>query len=120
MNHFLFENPRRKLTISGWFDPQDRFPGVKKLWNDEQQNASSRGMPVPKDIMFKNIAGWETVIYDLPVGAESSCNLRAHRLQSGTWIELHISVLSKKESCVCRTELESVLSNIKVAKKGNG
>jgi hypothetical protein len=62
---------------------------------------------------------WEVVAFDVPlpggIGAQS--NLRAERVEAGTWIDLHISTASARPAAAMRAELLAALRKVEVVVK---
>ena len=117
--YFYFTDPARGITVSGWFEPAARFKGIEEFWSVEQAGWKRRGMPEPMDVAMKKIGGWDAILYETPFPAISNSHLRAHFVQAGTWIDVHISVASKDapSSSASRAVAEEFLQSISVAEK---
>ena len=116
--YFYFADQREaSLLLSGWFEPDRLFTGVRKLWEKDTQSWKKRGLPEPVDISFEKFGGWDTVMYDHKMGNAVSSHIRAHWVQSGTWIDLHLSTTTYKSSDENRRKLKSLLKGISVSEK---
>ena len=112
--YFNFTGRSEVPTVSGWFEPAQKFKGAKALWTEETARWKSSGMPEPRDVVFKQIGNWDAVFYEMPSPLGGIPNLRAHYVGSGTWIELHLSDGSRLPSSQSRARLESALSSYSV------
>lgn len=92
--YFSFIDEQNLIFVSGWFEHQDLFKGIDKFWADELAGWM-KAMPKPERMSFKKASKWEVVVYNIPNDLASFTNLRAHWLQAGTWIDLHLSMMSK-------------------------
>lgn len=108
----------RAFNISGWFEPAQSFPGIQKFWEDETQAWNRKGLPAPKDVAFKKIEGWDAIIYDSPSPLGNNSHIRAHWVQAGTWIDIHLSMTSSHPSGDIRSMLETFLKAIFVKERG--
>jgi hypothetical protein len=116
--YFIFEDAAERLFISGWFEPQDRFPGIQEFWNDETSDWSQRNLPAPQNVSFLKSDGWEVIAYDLPgPGGINNSHVRAHWLQAGTWIDIHLSVTSDRPNAELREKLLTLLKGVRVREK---
>jgi hypothetical protein len=115
--YFYFEDRVRHLIISGWFEPEQRFSGVKKSWEDDTQTWNRKGLPEPKDVVFTKVGSWDAIIYEMPAPAGIDSHIRAHWLQAGTWIEIHLSTTSAGPSVDSRAKLHALLMRIQVKEK---
>jgi len=104
--YFYFEDAARHLFVSGWFEPESEFQGVKKFWESETAAWAKNNMPAAEDVVFRKIGGWETIAYRSAKGP----HLRAHWISAGTWIDLHLSGPDA-------ATLESLLGRIRVSEK---
>jgi hypothetical protein len=115
--YFHFEDKSQGLVVSGWFEPENGFPGIQQFWKDETGAWKQRGLPEPLNVAFKKIEKWDAIAYDIELPGVNNTHLRAHWLQSGTWIDLHFSLTSKLSSAEGRMKLEAMLKNVQVRKK---
>ena len=90
--YFYFEDKALHLLISGWFESDEGYPGIKQFWANETAEWKRSGLPPPRDVTFVQLGDWNAIIYDedIPIGKNS--HIRAHWLQAGTWIDIHLSL----------------------------
>ena len=111
-------NPRyyhfsdRAFNVSGWFEPARKFSGIQKFWESETNAWRQDGQRAPVDVVFKTIGNWDAVVYDLPSPSGTSSHIRAHGLQAGTWIDIHLSLASNRPSAQNRETLETYLKGV--------
>jgi len=117
--YFNFEDKALHLIISGWFEPAQRYSGIKKSWDEDRKEWNRRGLPDPQDVSFVKIDNWDAIIYDLRLPAGNNSHIRAHWLQAGTWIDIHISMTSDRPSVESRAKLAALLKTIQVREKKN-
>lgn len=115
--YFYFEDKAHGLIVSGWFEPENGFPGIKQFWKDETDAWKQRGLPEPLNVVFNKIGKWDAIAYDIQLPEVNNTHLRAHWLQAGTWIDLHFSLTSKQPNAEGRTKLESMLKAVQVKEK---
>lgn len=115
--YFYFTDHKAFLNLSGWFEPQQKYTGVKALWEGEVKEWARKGLPQPKDVYFEKIDKWEVVLYDIPNPVGSSAHIRAHWVQGGTWIEMHVSITSKSPAAESRAKLIELLKGIQVKER---
>ena len=115
--YFYFADHKAFLNLSGWFEPQQKFTSVKALWESETTEWARRGLSQPKNVSFKKIDNWQIVVYDIPSPSGSSVHMRAHWVQAGTWIEMHISITSKSTSAKSRGKMMEMLKGIRVKER---
>jgi hypothetical protein len=115
--YFQLRDAEKGVIVSGWFEAQEEFHGIEKFWAGETAAWKEHKLPFPETFEFKKIGNWDTVVYQMRQASGSNPHIRAHWLQAGTWIDLHLSMetdLSKKES---EQALEALLSQIRVSIK---
>jgi hypothetical protein len=115
--YFRFSDGERKLEVSGWFESDDQYAGLKKFWEQETAAWRKQGLPEPRNIVFTKIAGWDTIQYDIPAGPGTSCHVRAHWVDAGTWIDLHASTSSDRPAAASRDALVAFLETLEVSRK---
>jgi hypothetical protein len=119
--YFYFEDKKEpSLILSGWFEPARLFIGVPKLWDKDTQSWKKEGLPQPINVSFEKLGGWDTVMYDHSLSNLVSSHLRAHWVQSGTWIDIHLSTTTARSSVENRRALTLLLAGISVSKKDGG
>ena len=114
--YFYFEDSARNTIISGWFEAEKAFPGIRRLWEEDTRVWEKEGLPTPADVAFTKIGNWDAVFYDLPHSDYTDSHLMAHWIQAGTWIELHLSITTKAPSSSARSALVDKLHTIRIAK----
>lgn len=116
--YFYFEDRKEaSLILSGWFEPDHLYTGVRSHWEKDTQSWTKRGLPEPVNVSFEKLGGWDTVMYDHNFGKAVSSHLRAHWVQSGTWIDLHLSTTTYRSSAENRIKLKSLLMGISISEK---
>jgi hypothetical protein len=91
-----------------------QYPGLVDLWLEDSRAWQTAGLPVPRELSFGWLAGWEVVFYDIGMPNGTSSHVRAHWVQPGTWIDLHLSVAGSDSSDELRSELKRILEKIEV------
>jgi hypothetical protein len=105
------------LNVSGWFEPANGFRGIRPFWAEETENWRKLGLPAPVDTAFARIGSWDVVIYDHASAAGTNSHLRAHWVQAGTWIDIHLSLTAEAPSAQTRERLAQLLKAIEVREK---
>jgi len=119
--YFYFEDQKEEsLILSGWFEPDRLFSGsAAKQWEKDLPGLKKAKLPPPVNIAFERIAGWDAVMYDQVFSGIVSSHVRAHWVQAGTWIDLHLSTTTERSSAENRKKLKALLRTISVTEKGN-
>jgi hypothetical protein len=93
--YFHFDDQKRGLIVSGWFEPASSYGGFEKFWAGELLAMKKNGVPIREVPEVVEAGPWQAVAYnvDLPNGV--SANVRAEMISAGTWVDVHISVTSK-------------------------
>ncbi len=115
--YFSLTEESRALFISGWFESADGFKGIAAFWQQETADWKKNGLPEPRDVSFEKIGNWDAIVYETAIPEITNSHIRAHLVQSGTWIDIHLSVTTKKSSAENRALLESLLRGISVSEK---
>lgn len=115
--YFYFENPAEKLILSGWIEPDRMYTGARQLWKEESEKQKKAGMPPTTNVAYEKMAGWDSVMYDYVFGKHTSSHLRGHWVQSGTWIDVHLSTTTNDSSAENRARLKALLRAISVSTK---
>jgi len=119
--YFYFEDKKGASSIlSGWFEPDRSFKGMRTQWDSDTQAWKKQGLPEPTNVSFEKQGRWDTVMYDHNLGNVVSSHLRAHWVQAGTWIDLHISTTTVRSSAENRKNLKALLSSISISEKDGG
>ncbi len=112
--YFCFADNARNIIISGWFIPEENFPGVHQFWEKETKAYEQHGAPKPEDVVFEKTGNWGLIFYDVHNSKLTNAHVRAHWVQAGTWIDLHLSITTKASSSEARSRLKEVLNTIQV------
>jgi len=116
--YFNFNDKGKGLVISGWFEPSSGYTGIKQFWEQELPSWEKSKLPAPTDVSIENFGNWEAVFYQQPIAyGVSSAHVRAHLVQAGTWVDLHISYTSRESYIANRGEIETFLKTIIVREK---
>lgn len=117
--YFYFENKTAKqiFAASGWFEPAGGFKGVDAMWADELASFKRNGQPMPAKVSFEEIGSWKAILYSVEMSGMTSAHIRAHWLQAGTWIDLHLSLTSFDSAPDSWRKLRDVLKAIQVLEK---
>jgi hypothetical protein len=91
--YFLFVDPQRQLTVSGWFESSHYYPGMSQYWEQQVAAWKRAGLSEPSRVRTGRVKNWDVVFYESPESTGLSSHVRAHWIQSGTWIDIHISVM---------------------------
>ena len=108
------------FIISGWFEPEEEFSGIKPFWKGETAAWEKKGLPEPKNVSFEKIGGWEVVLYDTdlpPQYTGNNSHIRTELAQAGTWIDMHLSITSRRPKNELRATLLEFLKTIEVTEK---
>jgi hypothetical protein len=114
--YFLFRDERRPdISVSGWIEPAKKFTSTKKILEGDKIQWEINGLPSPTEVEFKRIGGWDAVFYNMDLPGDTHSNVRAHWIQEGTWIDIHISSLAgAKSTRQSRATLRKLLGQIRV------
>lgn len=115
--YFYLKDDSQHLIISGWFDAEQGFSGIREFWEGETKQWLDNGHLQPQDVSFAKYSGWDAVLYDIPTPFGSNSHIRAHWLQAGMWIDLHLSITSGRPPAENRATLKSALKAIRVRLK---
>jgi len=115
--YFYLEDKSGPLIISGWFESADGFSDIQSFWRKETVGWKRQGIPKPRDVSFEHIGTWNAVLYDLPGPGATQANIRAHWVQSGTWIDVHLSLTGDTRQTGLRERLRGMLQSMKVTER---
>ncbi|HEY4246696.1 MAG TPA: hypothetical protein VGM64_07555 [Lacunisphaera sp.] len=115
--YFYFEDEKLGIILSGWFESADQYSSAKKVWAGDTKQWKRQGLPDPKNVSFEKIGGWDAVVYDMPVPVGNNTHIRAHWIEAGTWIDLHLSITSEHPISECRRRIMSLLRSVQVKAK---
>jgi hypothetical protein len=114
--YFSFRDRDLPLIISGWFEPAQGFAGIQDFWAKETA-AWNKQLAPPQNVAFSKNGGWEVVAYEIPVPNITNSHLRAHWVQAGTWIDLHLSLTNRQPARDARALLAAFLATVSVSEK---
>jgi hypothetical protein len=123
--YFYFEDAPKGMIVSGWFESQANFSSARQVWEADTKQWSLQGLPAPANVSFQKVGGWEVVLYDMlaspgsnmPVSPGNNPHIRAHWVQAGTWIDLHLSMVSGHPNADCRAQVMALLKSIQIKEK---
>jgi len=116
---YFVDEKEESLILSGWFEPDRLYGGsAAKQWEQDLPGLKKNNLPQPVNVSFEKIGRWDTVMYDHMFPKAVSSHMRAHWVQAGTWIEIHLSTTTPRASAENRKKLRAVLRSIAVAEKG--
>lgn len=114
---FYFEDKSNRLLISGWFESDEGFPGIKEFWARETAAYKRGGLPEPRDVTFVQLGNWNAILYDEDIRVGKNSHIRAHWVQVGTWIDVHLSLTADLSQKEIREKLQATLKTIRVTEK---
>ena len=115
--YFFFEDPAQHMQISGWFESSEGYKDIQTFWKLETANWQRQHLPAPQNVSFVSIGNWKAILYDLAGPSGHDTNIRAHWVQAGTWIDIHLSMAGTTSPAALRRSLRQVLESIKVTQK---
>ncbi len=115
--YFYFEDKSRNLIVSGWFEPEQGFRGIKDFWESETTAWKRKGLPEAQDVSSSDIGKWKAIIYDIHIPSGNNSHIRAHWVQAGTWIDIHLSMTADRSLTEIRATLREILNSIRVDEK---
>ena len=117
-NYFKVIRQEPLLILSGWLEPASQYKGLKAFWENESRSPAFAGPLAPTQVEMLKEGAWEVVAYDVSIRGAIQSNLRAERVEAGTWIDLHLSTLARATpSKKLRADLLAVLRKVQVLKK---
>ena len=105
------------LIVSGWFEPDRLFPGIDEYWKQKIASSRKAGIPAERDVQFSKLGNWQVITYEVEVPNVTSTHMLAHWVQSGTWIELHLSTTTTGLAADNRANLTEFLQGISVTER---
>jgi hypothetical protein len=115
--YFYFQDKERALIISGWFESSQGYSSFRKSWGEEKESWRVRHLPLPVNEKTFTAKGWEAVAYDIPFPNGENTHIRAHWVEAGTWIDLHLSMTSESRNSAIQEQLLAVLNGIQVQRR---
>ena len=117
--YFKFQESDRALILSGWFEPAHAFKGLDDTWASETAAWKKNGLSESTNVVFGEAGPWQTIAYEMDLPDITNSHIRAHLVQSGTWIDLHLSITSLDSPEENRKLLQAVLDSIIVKEKAS-
>lgn len=117
--YFNFRHKTLNLAIDGWFEPAEKFPGLKQFWAEKTDVMTRAGLPAPEEVSSVKIGRWKAIAYVVPDPAIPliSSSISAHWIEAGTWIELELSITSDRSDKEAGAKLVELLKAIQVKEK---
>lgn len=118
-NYFKLTRQEPPLIVSGWLEPAQQYKGLNAFWEGESRSPPYAGAHAPTRVEMLREGAWEVVAFDVPVPGAVQSNLRAERIEAGTWIDLHLSTIASAAtpSTKLRAGLLAALRNVQVLPK---
>jgi len=118
-SYFYLADENQNIIASGWFEPASKFTAAKQVWEGDTKAWKKGGLPNPTNVSFQHIGHWDAVLYDVPVPGGINTHIRAHWVQAGSWIDLHLSMTSSRPPQECRAVLMALIKDVRVEEKKN-
>lgn len=115
--YFKLVDAERHLIVSGWFEPAEEFQELETMWKGETAAWARKGIPAPENVVFKKVGRWSAIAYTTPTPSGNHAHLRAHWVEAGTWIDVHLSTATDAPPAENAALLETFLGRIAVAEK---
>ena len=118
-NYFKLIRQGPLLIVSGWLEPAQQYKGLKAFWEGESRSPAYAGALAPTRVEMLQEGAWEVVAFDVSLPGAIQSNLRAERVEDGTWVDLHLSTIARAAtpSTKLRAELLATLRKVQVLKK---
>lgn len=119
VNRSRFEmiNNTEWMIISGWLEPEAKFPGIRKVWQGNVTGWRKKKLPIPEVVTFSDKGNWEVVEYINNIDDQQQFSIESHRVEAGTWIHLHLSIFAQKIDPSIKAKLHKFMQQIKVKLK---
>ena len=114
---FVFRDDSRALIVSGWFESARRFRGTRAHWDDVVRDWRQQDLPAPENVSFRRVNRWDVILYEIPIPGSTHSHVQAHWVEAGTWIDLHLALLSQRPRDEQRAILLRVLESLQVREK---
>jgi hypothetical protein len=118
--YFYFTDAARRLQVSGWFENEKTYKGIKDFWKAENRGDRLKA----KHVSIEKYGDWDVISYETQpldaviAGAKGKAvrqtHLRAECARAGTWIDLHCSILSEAPATGDKAALAAFLRSLKV------
>lgn len=118
-NYFKLTRQDPLLIVSGGLEPAQNYKGLKAFWEGESRSPAYAGARTPTRVEMLREGTWEVVAFDVSVPGAVQSNLRAERVEAGTWIDLHLSTVARETtpSTKLRAGLLAALRQVQVLQK---
>jgi hypothetical protein len=118
-NYFKLIRREPLLIVSGWLEPAQQYKGLNAFWEGESRSPVYTGALAPTRVEMLREGAWEVVAFDVSAPGAVQSNLRAERVEAGTWIDLHLSTIARAAtpSTKLRAELLALLRQVQVLQK---
>ena len=118
-NYFKLSRQEPLLIVSGWLEPAQQYKGLKAFWEGESRSPAYAGPLAPTQVEMLKEGAWEVVAFDVSLPGVIQSNLRAERVEDGTWVDLHLSTIARATtpSTKLRADLLATLRKVQVLKK---
>ena len=112
--YFYFEKDKGAVILSGWFEPASRFKGAKEEW--EAIVAQWRGKPELEahEATPLSVSKWQGMAYQTRHPGGVRVHIKAHWVEAGTWIDLHLSAAASEGAEKAEAALKGLLKSIGV------
>jgi hypothetical protein len=115
--YFHFNDEKRGLVVSGWFEPASSYVGFEKFWTGELLAMKKNGIPLREAPDVVKAGPWQAVAYNVELPKGVSANVRAELISAGTWVDVHISVTSEGSAREAREQAVQFLRSIVAEEK---
>jgi hypothetical protein len=118
-NYFKLIRREPLLIVSGWLEPAQQYKGLNAFWEGESRSPVYAGALAPTRVEMLREGAWEVVAFDVSASGAVQSNLRAERVEAGTWVDLHLSTIARgaTPSTKLRAELLAVLRQVQILQK---
>lgn len=118
-NYFKLTRREPLLIVSGWLEPAQQYKGLDAFWEGEARSPAYAGARAPTRVETLREGAWEVVAFDVSVPGALQSNLRAERVEAGTWIDLHLSTIAPATipPAKLRVQLLAALRQVQIVQK---
>jgi hypothetical protein len=115
--YFLLRDKLTGAVVSGWFESAEGAADLRKSWATEMVELKKKGFGEPAAVEEMQIGPWRTITYGIAMTSGSSTHIRASLVQSGTWIDIHLSASSEAPAEQTRRVVTEMLNSLEVREK---
>lgn len=112
--YFYLSNPDSSVILSGWFEPASRFTSAKQIWETDSKRWAGKPGIEAQNAKADRISSWEATFYITRLGSIARSHARAHWVQDGTWIDLHLSMAVTSTEAAAEKQARAFLASIAV------